>query len=121
MSTGLIVRKATREDIEAFSDLPEKPTLKAWCGEIDGEIVALGGFARFHGRWIGFCSLKKEARKYKMTIARTAIRSLEEARRLGIRYIYADAQDDEPGSEKWLRRLGFEIDPRTPGIYRWRA
>lgn len=121
MTEKLIVRPATRADIAAFSDQPEKPTLKAWVGEIDGKPVALGGFARFNGRWIAFCSLKNKARPHKMTIARTAIRIMEEARRQGIRFVYAEAEDDEPGSEKWLTRLGFHPDPRTPDIYRWRA
>lgn len=115
------VRPATREDIEAFSDIPNKPTLKAWVGEVDGEIVALGGFAFSKGRWFGFCDLKDEARRYKMTIARAAKMIIAEAKKQGIRFIYAEADKDEPSAVRWLTSLGFAVDPRTAFLYRWRA
>src|SRR3972149_732600 len=117
----MLVRPATREDIEGFSDLPNKPTVKAWVGELDGEIVALGGFAFSHGRWFGFVDLKDEARRYKMTIARAAKRIIAEAREQGIKFVYADADPEEPGAVRWLTSLGFTVDPRTAFLYRWRA
>ncbi len=114
------VRRATREDIEAFSDIANKPTLLAWAGEVDGEIIALGGIAFSNGRWFGFCDLKDEARKYKMTIMRTTKRVFEEARRQGIRYVYAEADPNEPMAKRWLASLGFTIDIKT-SLYRWGA
>jgi hypothetical protein len=117
----VIVRPATREDIEAFSDMPDKPTLRAWAGEIDGRIVALGGFAFSGGRWFAFCDLTEEARKHKFTIARTAHMVLSEARKQGIKFIYAEADPEEPGAVRWMASLGFTIDPRTVYLYRWRA
>jgi N-acetylglutamate synthase-like GNAT family acetyltransferase len=114
------VRPATREDIEAFSDLPMKPTLRAWVGEVDGRIIALGGFALANGRWFGFCDLKDEARQYKMTIARAGKRIIAEAKKQGIKFVYAEADRDEPGAVRWLSSLGFSIDPRTTFLYRWR-
>lgn len=115
------VRPATRQDIEAFSDVPGKPTMRAWAGEIDGRVVALGGFAFSNGRWFGFCDLTEEAREHRFTIARAAKQAFEEARRQGIRFIYAEADTKEPGSVKWLTSLGFELDPRTEYLYCWRA
>lgn len=115
------VRPATRDDIEAFSDLPDKPTLRAWAGEVDGKIVALGGFAFSHGRWFGFVDLTDEARKHKFTIARAAKMVLSEAKRQGIKFIYAEADPNEPGARRWLASLGFTVDPRTLYLYRWRA
>ena len=114
-----IVRPATREDIEAFSDLRNKPTLRAWVGEIDGRIIAIGGLAFSKGRWFGFCDLSDEARQYKMTIARTAKMVLDEARRQGIRFVYAEAGQNERGASRWLISLGFIIDPRSGYLYRW--
>ena len=114
------VRPATRADIEAFSDMPNKPTILAWAGEVDGEIIALGGIAFSNGRWFGFCDLKDEARKYKMTIMRTTKGVFEEARRQGIRYVYAEADSNEPKAERWLASLGFELNPKT-SVYRWSA
>lgn len=113
------VRRATRADIEAFSSVPHKPTMMAWAGEVGDKIVALGGLAFSNGRWVAFCDLDPEARKYKMTIARTAKRVFEEAERLGIRFIYADMDVSEPTAERWLESLGFRPDPRAPQLYRW--
>lgn len=117
----LTVRPATRSDIAAFSDLANKPTVRAWIGELDGAIIALGGIALVKGRWIAFVDLTEAARPYKMTIARTAIRFLEAARRDGIRFIYAERDVNEPSAERWLTSLGFTIDPRSEYLFRWRA
>lgn len=117
----MIVRRATREDIEAYSELPSNPTTLAWVGEIDGRIVGLAGLARVNGRWMAFCDLEDEARPFKTTIARQAIRIFREAREKGIRYIYAEANPNELGAVKWITSLGFEPDKRTPQYYRWKA
>lgn len=89
--------------------------------ELDGEIVALGGCALVKGRWLGFCDLREEARPFKMHIARAAIRFLDHARKDGIRFIYVTADTQETGAVRWLTSLGFEVDPRTQYLYRWRA
>jgi hypothetical protein len=117
----MIVRPATREDIDAFSDMANKPTLKAWVGELDGRIIALGGFAFSKGRWFGFCDLEEDARRFKMTIGRAAKMILNEAKKQGIRFIYAEADPQEPGAIRWMTSLGFTVDPRTAYLYRWRA
>ena len=111
------VRPATKEDIEAFSSTPNKPTIKAFAGEVDGEVVALGGLALSNGRWVGFCDLRDEARPFRMTIARAAIRVFREAREQGIKYIYAEADEREPTAHRWLTSLGFVRTER--GLYRW--
>jgi N-acetylglutamate synthase-like GNAT family acetyltransferase len=118
---AFIVRKATREDIEAFSPMRNKPTLLALAGELDGKIIALGGAAFSQARWYAFCDLTEEARKHKMHIARSAKRFLADARGLGIKYVYAERDPMEPTAERWLASLGFEIDPRTAYLYRWSA
>lgn len=117
----MIVRRAAREDIEAFTDAPNRPSLLAWAGEIDGKIVGIAGLAFVKGRWVAFCDLLPEAREYKYKIARTAVRIFAEARKRGIRFIYAEANPEEPSAVRWIESLGFEIDPRTPHLYRWKA
>lgn len=112
------VRKATKQDIDAFTDLP-KPTMLAWVGEIDGRPVALGGLALVDGVWIAFCDLEEEARPFTITIARASIRIFEEAKRMGIKYIYAEAEESEPTALRWLSYLGFKPDSRNPRFYRW--
>jgi N-acetylglutamate synthase-like GNAT family acetyltransferase len=115
------VRLATREDIERFVDLANKPTIKAFVGEVDGQIVAMGGLAFSRGRWFAFCDLVDAGRHHKFGIARTAKRVLAEAKAQGIKYVYAEADPNEPGAVRWLARLGFERDPRTQYLYRWSA
>lgn len=116
----LTVRRATAEDIAAFSDMTEKPTIIGWVGEVDGRIIGLGGFARGGARWVAFADLTEEARPYRMTIARTAIRAMQEAKRLGFRFVYAAKDDSEPTAEKWLKSLGFSLDPKSNTLFRWR-
>ena len=119
--TTLVVRRATAEDIDAFSAMPNKPTCRAMAGEIDGRIVALGGLALIAGRWHAFCDLTPEVRNHKIAIARTAQRLIAEARRDGVRFIYAEADPNEPGAIAWMTRLGFHLDPRSQHFYRWSA
>lgn len=117
----VIVRPATREDIAAFSDMENKPSARAWVGELDGKVIALSGLALIGGRWFLFLDLTEEARKHKVTMMRAAKMIMAEAQKQGIRVIYAERDEDEPKSEAWLRSLGFEIDPRSQHYYRWAA
>lgn len=118
----VIVRPATRADIEAFSDLPDKPTIRALVAEMDGRIIAIAGAARAQGRWYAFADLPEEVRPYKMTIMRNARRFVDELRRQGVRFLYAQPDPNEPKAIAWLTSLGFEPDPRSGGIlYRWSA
>jgi hypothetical protein len=115
------VRPALREDIDAFSDLRNKPTVRAWVGELDGQLIAMAGFAHQGGRWVAFCDLTEAARPHKMTIMRTAKKIMGEAKSMGIRYLYAEASPDEPGAVRWMASLGFKLDPRSAYLYRWES
>lgn len=115
------VRRAEREDIARFSDLANKPTVKAWVGEVDGGVVAMAGFALFKGRWIAFCDIADRSRIGKIAMVRAAKRAFEEARKDGIKYVYAELDTNEPTAMRWLTSLGFEPDPRTGYLYRWSA
>jgi RimJ/RimL family protein N-acetyltransferase len=121
---GVILRRATAEDIAAFSDMENKPTVIAWVGEVHEEgreprVIGLGGFGRVGHRWHAFCDLTPEARRHKKTIVRAARLAMAEARRMGMRYVYTDRDPHEPGSARWLQSLGFELDPRSLTYYRW--
>ena len=113
------VRQATREDIAAFSDMVNKPTVRAWCAECEGEIIALAGFALFGGRWYAFADLPEKIRPRKMLIMRAAKMIMAEARKQGIRFIYAEADMNEPNAVAWLASLGFQADTRSERLYRW--
>jgi len=122
----LIVRPATRRDIDAFcwatgSDRAGNPSVRAWAGETEGRIVAIGGIGLARGRWFGFIDVTEEGRRYRVTLARAMKAFLQEARRDGIRYIYAEAAPEEKGAARRLKKLGFIVDPRSQMFYRWSA
>ena len=125
----IIRRPATREDIEAFAretDTEVWPTAKAWVGELDGEIVALGGFALVQGRWIGFVDVTEAGRKLlesnmyvRASFVRAAVEGLREAKRMGVAFVYARADTKHKRAEELLQKLGFQIDPRSGKDFRW--
>ena len=121
------VRRATKEDVDshAFHRIPEgqRPTIIAWCGEDTetGEMMGFGGLARIDGRWLAFCEVYEEGLKYKYKIARTAKRVMEDAKARGIKFVYADMDPEKDNAKRWAESLGFEVDPRSGILYRWRA
>lgn len=116
-----LVRPATREDVEAFRGAAGlDPTIKAVAGVVDGEVVALAGFAFVGGRVIAFCDLKPAARRFPVLIHRTARKLLDEARRDGRRLIYAEADAAEPGARRWLAALGFVPVDDDERLWQWR-
>jgi hypothetical protein len=119
MKGNPVVRPATAEDINTYFPDMDKPTVRAWVGELDGRLLGIGGFALVKGRWYGFCDLTKEARPYKLKIVRTAKMIMNEARKQGIRYLYASLDENERGAKRWVESLGFVQDSRTLHLYRW--
>lgn len=116
-----VVREATKADIDAFYAMEEKPTMRAWLAEVDGEIIGICGIARTRGRWVAFCDIKDELRRFKKVILKTGLLMMREARKAGIRYVYSEPNPDEPNAERFLQALGFHLDPRSMSLFRWRA
>lgn len=117
----VIIRYVTRTDVEAFAGHPNKQTIRGFVGELNGKVIAIGGIATVKGRHYAFVDLDDEARRYKMHIMRAAKRVLQDASERGVRFIFALADQEEPKSDAWLLRLGFEPDPRSKSLYRWRS
>lgn len=120
----LVVRPATRSDIEQFSERAKLATLRAYVADCDGELIGLGGLAFIKGRWFAFLDMKPgatDAPGHKMALMRTAKRVMADARSLGIKFVYVQPDANEPGAAKWLASLGFTPDGRDPHIYRWKA
>lgn len=117
----ITVRPATRADIEVFAGRSNNETIRGFVGELNGKVIAIGGLAQVKGRQYAFIDLHDEVRNYKMHIMRAAIRLLQDASDRGVRFIYAQADQEEPKSDAWLKRLGFEPDPRSETLYRWRS
>lgn len=115
----MIVRPATKEDIDRCELSYAKPSVKAWVIDDDG-VKVLGGFALINGRWFVFCDIEPGYEgKYKTALGRIGYRAFQEMKRMGVRYIYAEADPKIPTSVRWLVRLGFMSDPRNPHLYRW--
>jgi hypothetical protein len=123
----ITVRPANSQDIATFSGDLKAPTLRGWVGEIDGKTMALGGLAVQHGRWIAFMDVTPEGRQLlhesmqvKKALIRTARMVMDEARKQGVRFVYAGAEMKFPLADKMLERIGFEQDPRAENFYRWK-
>jgi len=116
-----VVRRATADDIASYSELKRNPSARAWVMERDDRIIAMGGVALINRRWFAFFDYDEEALEHKMMIMRAAIRFLREQRDLGIRFIYADIDRSKPTAERWMQSLGFELDPVSQYLFRWRA
>lgn len=103
---------------EWYGESGRAPTVKGVAGFVDGELVAVAGFALTAGKVVAFCELKEEARPYKTAIHRTAVRLFKDAMRYH-RRILAYCDENEPTAPAWLRRLGFEA--QEDGVWVWRA
>lgn len=119
-TSGVVVRQATPAELAALAPGDDRPTVTAWVGEVDGRIVGFGGLAFKQGRWIAFCELSEDARRHKRAIVRAGRNVIDEARRAGHRFVYAEADGNEPMARRWLESLGFQPDNKT-GLYRWQA
>lgn len=112
------VRPATRADLAGFYEKDAiGPSFKAIAGTVDGKVVAVAGLAFVRGRPVAFCDMKDEARRYKLLIHKTARRVIDDAKRRH-RFIYAEADENEPSAARWLTALGFE--QYEGSIFRWR-
>lgn len=97
------------------------PTMRAWVANVEGEAVALFGLARgADARWYAFFDITDKARPHKKTIVRTGKMLMEETRKMGLRYVYAKPDPEEKLAARWLRSLGFEVDPRSGALMRWK-
>ena len=120
-ASRLVIRPATKADIDAVVELANKPSIRAWVAEIDGRILGMAGIFRHDGRWYGYADMTDEIRGHKMALGRAARRFLAGVDRDGIKYIYAEASPTQPRAVAWLESLGFRIDARGGHYYRWRA
>ncbi len=104
--------------MEAFYGHPPEHTIRGYVVMLDGLPVALGGITYRCGVLCAFLEIKDQFRPYKVSIVRFA-------RKIGEIFNglpgMAIANLGEPGSNKLLRRLGFEhVGTSDEGeVYRW--
>lgn len=112
------IEPATPEDIALFARDGQYPTMRVWAGKEDGKTAALFGLARDpDGRWYAFFNITDTARPYKIAIGLMGRVVMREAKKMGLRYVYAVPDENEPTALEWLTALGFEH--RAPKLMRW--
>lgn len=112
------VRWATPADLDRFykahPDYKRDLTVTAMVGEVDGEIVAVGGFAHVRGFLVAFYDMDEKARPYKVSLVKAAKRMIGSVK--AQRVVLAETSAVEPGAKRWVSSLGFrEI---APNLYR---
>lgn len=120
----LIVREATAADIEKFSPRFRLATIRGLVGDLDGEIITLGGLTLIKGRWYAFLDIKDGAFDvpgYRIALMRAGKRVMAMARELNIRFLYVEPDASEHGAVRWLTSLGFAPYGSGSHIYRWKA
>ena len=105
-----VIRYATDGDFISVVGAPPTLRVRAFAGEVDGEVLAVGGLAFLPDGSVGaFLQAKPGAeRRYSVTLHRAGLRTMQEARRVGIQRVVALADKDVVPAERWLERLGFE-------------
>lgn len=95
--------------------------MRAWVSKEEDEPIALFGLARgADARWYAFFDITDKARAHKKTIVRTGKMLMDEARKMGLQYVYAAPDPQEKLATRWLRSLGFEVDQRSCALMRWK-
>lgn len=105
---------ATREDYAAATvalhgEATAPPTrIVGFAGKIDGRVIGVGGVAFYpSGVRIAFCEVGDEARKYKVSLHRAALMTIEKAKAMGVRRIVVTEERMHEKTPNWLIRLGF--------------
>lgn len=119
--SGVVLRPATLSDFQAMLGEPLPYRVRAFAVEHDGKLLGVGGLAYLPNGSIGaFVHVVEGARRYRLALHKAGLRTMQEAKRLGIHRVVAMA---EPGVEpacRWLERLGFR--PMTVDgeqVYAW--
>lgn len=117
------LRPATSSDIAVLVAEPLPYRVRAFAAERDGELLGLGGLAFLPtGTVAAFVLLAEGARRYKIALHKAGLRTMQEARRLGIRRVVAMAEPGVEPAPRWLERLGFHpmtIDGEQ--VYAWHS
>lgn len=115
--TRVEVRPTTQDDVERFFGKPLPYRARALTAFVGDKIIGIGGVAMLpDGSALAFLDMAEGAERYAVTLHKTALRVLSDAKQRGIRKIAACADLTKPAAVRWLIRLGFhpvEIDGET--------
>lgn len=102
------VRPSVASDFDAF-DVKLPYRVRAWTGVLGDEVIGIGGIAfLLDGTTGAFLLAKDKAREYPVTLHKTGLLVVREAKKLGITRLVALADPGVGAAERWLQRLGFE-------------
>lgn len=110
----LLVRRVTLDDMRAMDAvLPPEWRIGepiGYAAERDGELVAVGSVTwdQWGRAWGWF---NRRGHVPAITMQRCALATLKLLRDVGEPRIYTICNAAIPGSDTWLRRLGFAVDP----------
>ena len=75
----------------------------------DGRVIGIGGLGfPPHMPPVLWSDISDELRALPVTLHRTGLRFIDEARAQGVRVMYATTDAEFEAAERWIRRLGFE-------------
>ena len=124
MTDSPTVRPATADDLSRFyvGDMQPKaplPTVEAWVGELDGEVIAVGGVNHRRGWLEAFYDCSEKARQFPMDLYRASRKFMASLPK--DRLVYGLHDSREPGGARWMQSLGFKPVEGREGLYRlWR-
>lgn len=121
--SAVVLRHATRTDVDALIAEPLPYRIRAFAAERDGELLGVGGLAFLPDGTVGaFVHVVPGARRYRVALHKAGLRTMALARQLGVRRVVALA---EPGVEpacRWLHRLGFrEMTVDGEQVFAWQT
>lgn len=116
------LRPLSADDIRSFYGREPMFRVRGAAAIVDDDIIGVGGIEMRPGMAIAFLDVKPEARRYRVALHRAAQLTLATAKRNGLVPIYAFADPEIIGSERWLRRLGF-VDAILRGqrMFKWQG
>lgn len=104
-----VVRYATDDDFIAVVGVLPTFRVRAFAGEVDGDVLAVGGLEFLpDGTVAAFIQVKPGARRYSVALHKAGLRAMQEAKRLGIKRVVAMADLGVEPAVRWLERLGFQ-------------
>lgn len=115
----LVIRPATQADVEGWYGARQILSIRAVVGELDGEVVAIGGVYRDPQVMVGIAGLKDVMRTRKKDI----VRMVRAGRIILQQYanVIAFASKDEQTADAFIRHLGFSYIGATENgeVYQW--
>lgn len=115
----IVVRRADKADLLSFGGNSHQFMCLAWCADLNGKIIGVGGFYRLNARWVGFTEMNDEAAEYKVGFYKAARMIMDHMRARGYERFYAILDESFPNAGRWVEQLGFRR--RGPRLWVWRA